>query len=88
MKNQNITSCVKNWYLFDFQTDELGLELNWVTFEQVYISIILKSDLYKTIGVSDSLVRERLFSKLAEILKVDYSHIYNLWLNETQILTF
>lgn len=38
-------------------------------------------DIYELIGVSDSLIRERLFERLSELLNVDYNVIYNIWLN-------
>jgi hypothetical protein len=31
--------------------------------------------------VYDSIIRERLFEKLAEELEVGYEYVYNLWLN-------
>jgi hypothetical protein len=43
--------------------------------------LIVDGDIYQYIGVSDSIVRERLFEKLAETLNVGYDYIYNLWLN-------
>jgi hypothetical protein len=39
-------------------------------------------DVYDLIGVSDSIVRERIFSALSELYaKGDYGEIYNLWLH-------
>lgn len=38
-------------------------------------------DIYELIGVSDSLIRERLFERLSELLNVDYNVIYDMWLN-------
>ena len=32
--------------------------------------------------VGDSLVRERLFTRLSEMLGLDYDHVYELWLKQ------
>ena len=37
-------------------------------------------DIYEVVGVGDSVIRERIFVKLAEIMEVDYDYIYNQWL--------
>jgi hypothetical protein len=37
-------------------------------------------DVYEYIGVSDSLVRERLFEELAKQLNKPYDFVYELWL--------
>lgn len=44
-------------------------------------------EFYAYLSVTDSLVRERIFRKLSEMLGVEYDEIYNLWLNETISLT-
>jgi ribonucleotide reductase alpha subunit len=46
-----------------------------------YERLIVDGDIYQYVGVSDSIVRERLFEKLAETLNVGYDYVYNLWLN-------
>ena len=40
-------------------------------------------DVYSLINVHDSLVRERLFNKLADIIRVNYNYIYNQWLKSS-----
>jgi hypothetical protein len=37
-------------------------------------------NIYDLIGVGDSLVRERIFEALAEIMNVEYDYIYHQWL--------
>jgi hypothetical protein len=72
----------KEFYLETYPMDELGLELNETpTFPGLLNQLIVDGDIYQYIGVSDSIVRERLFEKLAETLNVGYDYIYNLWLN-------
>jgi hypothetical protein len=73
---------IREFYLETYPMDELGLELNETpTFPGLLNQLIIDGDIYQYIGVSDSLVRERLFEKLAENLNVGYDYIYNLWLN-------
>jgi hypothetical protein len=38
-------------------------------------------DIYRYLNVWDSLVRERLFTKLSEELQSSYDYVYNLWLS-------
>jgi hypothetical protein len=72
---------IKEFYLENYPTDDLGLELNETpTFPGLLNKLITNSDIYQYIGVGDSLVRERLFTKLAEDLEVSYDYVYNLWL--------
>lgn len=73
---------VKNWYVETYPTDELGLELNErLTFYDVFIVLDARKDIYKYLGVDDSIVRERVFGKLSEMMNVDYDYIYYQWLN-------
>ena len=74
---------IKTFYLETYPSDEVGVELNWdITFtgllHQLYNGI--GADVYEYIGVHDSLVRERLFERLAKLIDVDYDYVYNLWL--------
>ena len=69
---------IKDWYNKKYPTDELGPLLNpLTTFEELYEELPLA---YELMEVSDSLVRERVFNKLAEIMKVSYEDIYDKWL--------
>jgi hypothetical protein len=62
--------------------DELGVEINEKsTFNGLYKVLDNKGDVYHYIGVSDSLVRERVFEKLADIMGVKYDEIYQKWLD-------
>jgi hypothetical protein len=72
---------IKEFYLNEYPTDELGIELrDDINFTGLLNNLYTANDVYKYIGVYDSLVRERLFSKLAEILDSPYDYVYNLWL--------
>jgi hypothetical protein len=72
---------LKEFYLENYPNDELGLELNETpTFPGLLNQLIIGGDVYNYIGVGDSIIRERLFEKLAESMSVSYDYVYNLWL--------
>ena len=72
---------IRQYYLEAFPTDELGIEINEnVTFAGLLNQLIVNGDVYRYIGVSDSIVRERLFERLAEELEVSYDYVYQLWI--------
>ncbi len=73
---------IREYYLETYPTDDLGLELNPTpTFAGLLNQLIIGGDVYRYIGVGDSLIRERLFERLAEELNVKYDYVYNLWIN-------
>ena len=60
----------------------MGIELRDDTnFTGLLNKLYTANDVYRYIGVHDSLVRERLFSELANQLNTSYDYVYNLWLN-------
>ena len=73
---------IKQFYIENYQTDELGIELKDDTnFTGLLNELFTNNDIYGYIGVGDSIIRERLFEKLSEILNCSYDYVYNLWLN-------
>jgi len=73
---------IKQFYLENYPTDELGIELKDDTnFTGLLNELITNNDIYGYIGVGDSIIRERLFMELSEILKCSYDYVYDLWLN-------
>ena len=73
---------IKEFYLKNYPTDELGIELKDDTnFTGLLNELITNNDIYGYIGVGDSIIRERLFMELSEILKCSYDYVYDLWLN-------
>ena len=73
---------IKQFYLNNYPTDELGVELNEnANFTGLLNELFTGNDIYGYIGVGDSIIRERLFSKLSEILNCSYDYVYNLWLD-------
>ena len=72
---------IKEWYIKEYPEDELGIEINnEITFEDLLNVLDTHKDVYEALGVGDSIIRERAFSKLADIMKVDYDHVYYKWL--------
>lgn len=72
---------IREYYVNKYPTDELGVELNETpTFAGLLNQLIVGGDVYRYIGVADSIVRERLFERLAEELEVSYDYVYDLWI--------
>jgi hypothetical protein len=82
MKNKNMNSRVKTWYVKQFPNDDMGVELNpKITFTNILFCLIHKEDVYPPLEVYDSILRERVFAEIAERLGVPYKDVYNLWIN-------
>lgn len=74
---------VKDWYLSSFEIDNLGNEISEdATFADVMKCLEEHKDFYDCIGVEDSVIRERIFKKLAEILNVEPLVVYYQWLKD------
>lgn len=73
---------MRDWYISTYPDDELGVYINQgITFEDLFDALDNYQDVYKTIGVADSIVRERLFSQLAWIIGTDYGYVYGQWMS-------
>lgn len=73
---------IKEFYLTNYPTDDMGEDLNEnATFAGLVTHLFGDMDVYDYIGVTDSLVRERLFEELARQLNKPYDFVYNMWLN-------
>lgn len=82
MKNYNHND-IKEWYQATYPTDELGNELyDGITWVDLWNHILDGYDVYGFIGVDDSIVRERIFGELADILGVDYNVVYYAWMDD------
>ena len=72
---------IRGFYMTHFPSDELGAELKETsTFTGLLNQLFTGGDVYEYIGVGDSIIRERLFERLAEELETSYDYVYNLWL--------
>lgn len=73
---------IKNYYLNEYPTDDLGADINpKADFDGLLMVLNEGDDVYEYLGVTDSLVRERVFEKLANIMGVEYNVIYDMWLS-------
>lgn len=78
---ENEKSLIKEWYIKEYSTDDLGQEINEeITFYDIFYALDRYNDIYEVLGVEDSVIRERVFQKLADIMKVEYNYIYEQWL--------
>lgn len=82
MKNIDFSQSIKEWYVKEYPNDPLGPRLAG-TFGGAMQCLLSGGDFYGYVTEADSIVRERIFRKLSEMLGVEYDEIYNLWLNET-----
>jgi len=74
---------IKEFYCKNYPQDELGNEINeTATFEGLLRALIINGDVYEYIGIEDSIIRVNIFDELADTLKVNYDHIYHLWINQ------
>ena len=72
---------IREFYLEAYPTDDLGIGINpTATFAGLLNQLIVGGDVYNYLYVYDSIMRERLFEKLAEELEVSYEYVYKLWL--------
>jgi hypothetical protein len=73
---------IKEFYLKNYSNDELGQKINDdSTFSGLLDYMNNGGEPYLYIGVFDSLVRERVFQRLAEELNKDYSYVYDKWIS-------
>lgn len=74
---------VREYYNTAFETDNLGYEIDSnISFLDVFLTLTLKDKgIYDLLGVKDSIIRERVFDRLSELLSVDYDTIFNAWLD-------
>ena len=69
---------VIDWYRKAYPTDNAWLNDSF-TFTDLLVMLGKGDDVY--IVIDDSLVRERCFEELADIMGTDYDFVYTLWLN-------
>ena len=77
---------IRKFYLKKYPNDELGVQLNnKVTFSGLLNKLTNNNDVYEYIGVTDCLVRERVFKQLANLIEKPYDYVYDLWMNQKLI---
>ncbi len=80
----DINSNIKEWYTATYPNDEEGARLSDnVTFKDLQDTLENGGDVYSLVmGIGDSVVRERLFERLAIISGTTYESIYSKWMGE------
>lgn len=77
-----MNSNIKDWYIKEYPEDELGEGINSeITFKDIWNDI---GNIEEETNIYDSIVRERIFNKLAELLNVDYDIVYNKWIDSEE----
>jgi hypothetical protein len=72
---------IREFYLEAYPSDDMGKGINPnATFAGLLNQLIVSGDVYAYLYVYDSIIRERLFERLAEELEVSYEYVYKLWL--------
>ena len=75
---------VRAYYMDKYATDELGEQIRMgVTFKDVFRALDNRVCVYDLLNVHDSLVRERVFEALSEVMWCEYDYIYSQWLRQT-----
>jgi hypothetical protein len=72
---------IREFYVAKYPTDDMGDGINpTATFAGLLNQLIVGGDVYAYLYVYDSIIRERLFERLAEELNIKYDYVYNLWI--------
>lgn len=67
------TTNVKDDYVTDYPTDDLGKEINEnLNYLQLFNGLLSGNDIYEMIEVSDPLIHERVLKRLAYLMGIDY----------------
>ena len=73
---------LRQYYMNLYPTDDMGYDISSdATWVGLLKTLNVGNEVYDYIGVVDSLVRERLFEGLSEVIGVSYDEIYNKWIN-------
>ena len=72
---------IKDWYMTTYSEDPEGSKIDPnASFEEMDHYEV--RNIYDYLGVDDSIIRERVFEKLASLLNYKYSEIYDIWINQ------
>ena len=71
---------VRAWYMSEYPDDDMGKDIHeFLTFGQMLGAMLEGNEVYDVIGVVDSVIRERIFERLAELMQCHYDTVYNIW---------
>lgn len=69
---------IRSWYCMTYKSDGLGSHIDsHATFQDIFDCLDARGNIYDTIGIFDSVVRERIFEELAKVIGEDYNYIYS-----------
>ena len=72
---------LKEFYSYEYPTDRIGKYIDSdTTFGGLLFTLVIGDCVYDYMGECDSVIRERLFKKLACMLDKPYEYVHNLWL--------
>ena len=79
---RDLNTSVRDWYVATYPTDDLGPKIpSGLTFWDVVAALNIGVDVYCVLwDAGDSIVRERIFTRIADIMNCDYDVIYNTWM--------
>ena len=72
---------VKDWYIETYKSDKIGDNINEdITFYDIFKALNNHKNIYKIIGITDNIIRERIFNELANEMETSYEYIHAQWL--------
>lgn len=78
---ETLKTNIKGWYRKEYPTDTWGIESINDIFTFHNLNAALNNNNVQVV-FSDSIVRERCFEKLSNLLGCDYDSIYDKWLHK------
>ena len=87
MKNvKMLRQDVKAWYLEEYEDDYAERLPDGVEFYDYVIALNKREDVSNLMGeAADSIIRERIFGRIAYVLEIDYADIYEIWLDSEAV---
>lgn len=77
---------LRDWYMQAYPEDPLGSKINpVVTFDDALSAVPTGGSFYDSIGIADSVARERIFEELCNRYGYTYDDVYDSWLNESPL---
>ena len=76
---------VREWYMSNYPTDDLGPKIRADISMWDVVGLLnagLGHRIYDFLHVGDSIVRERIFGRIAKLVGCDYDDVYYTWLRE------
>lgn len=75
---------IRDWYVATYPTDDLGPSLSGISFYNLYTRMLANEPYHYLVGVPDSVIRERVFEAMSDVMHVPYKDLYELWLRSSK----